>query len=371
MVTVVLVSTLFVILAAVALETEAIGTEVLDHIELRLSEGVEPDWIPVGTFTELNASVLGTNGTDMTNVSDLAWEISNELVSWMPRAPNVIDLFPEWYGDLVVTVIATWEGQTISTSVHLKIVRTVVDARLEMDPLTEVVCYGDQVYFNITLLDWRDEAITDGVGLSWQVGTGYLVHTDDPARVGWTIEAMGHHSITVLYNLGPMQGAATYSLEVHRKLVSVELFPPPTRIELGSEHNVTVKVLDHDMVDVTDLCEVSIAVTDGCQTALRWSWDPSTGSLDILAHRPGTVTYDVVADLDGSTVRGTYVTFVNGTLDEPVIEYSDPPSDLLGALVITGLMFAVMFIIIGVPLLVQRIRDRDKADGEILDDDPD
>ncbi|NIP36577.1 MAG: hypothetical protein GWN18_16575, partial [Thermoplasmata archaeon] len=99
--------------------------------------------------------------------------------SWLPRAPNVIHIYPEWYGDLVVNVTATMNGDSVSTSLDLRIVRTVEDARLVMDPLMFPVCHGDQVNFTVLLLDWMDRPINEGTELSWRVDDGELHYTVD------------------------------------------------------------------------------------------------------------------------------------------------------------------------------------------------
>jgi hypothetical protein len=362
---------LFVILAALAMEAEAEDLEGLDHIEVRFSEGVEPDWVPVGTFTELNASVVGTDGSNLTAVSEFHWEMSNDIVSWMPRAPNVIGLYPEWYGDLVVTVIATWRDQSISESIPITIVRTVVDVLLKMDGVRGPVCFGDTVPFNVSLLDWRDEPIREGADYEWQVETGDISPKADPSTVEWTIDELGYHTITVYYTYGPMVGAATYTLHVQRKLASLEVWPVTSEMELGSEVYVTVVVEDHTAMDATGDSDVSIEVTQGCVTALRWSWDASMGHLHIVAKRPGLVIFDVVADLDGSTVRTVSSITVTGELDEPELEYRDRPSDAWMFLVLMGFGAIYLVSLVALTNVARKWKVRRKALREAEDVDPD
>ncbi|NIS12924.1 MAG: hypothetical protein GWN39_12770, partial [Thermoplasmata archaeon] len=100
----VLVLTVLAIGALMANTASGETCETLSNIEVRLTDGVDPLWVPVGTFTEVevNVSVIGSLGSDLTNDSQFLWEVSPDIVSWIPRAPNVIHIYPEWYGDLVV-----------------------------------------------------------------------------------------------------------------------------------------------------------------------------------------------------------------------------------------------------------------------------
>ncbi|NIP36576.1 MAG: hypothetical protein GWN18_16570, partial [Thermoplasmata archaeon] len=104
------------------------------------------------------------------------------------------------------------------------------------------------------------------------------------------------------------------------KLVSLEIWPMPEEVELGTEHLLSVWVRDHEDKEVSGRSVVSIEVTEGCETSLRWSWNSVTGHLCINGTRPGGLVFDVVADMNGSTVRMTHHLTVNGTLDEPVLE---------------------------------------------------
>jgi hypothetical protein len=357
--------TLVTTLAALAVAGD---DETINDIQVSLGEGVDPSWVPAGRLTEVNATVFGSHGTDLTNESEYHWEVSSDQISWMPRAPNVILIFPEWTTDVVINITATWNGSGVTTSVQLRTVRAVEDARLEMDPPNAPVCCWDSVRFTILLLDWRDEPILEGSEFNWSVTTGLLTSTEDAATMDWTLDQLGYQTIAVEYSQDQMRGSATFTVEVVRKLVSVEVMTMPSDMELGSVNLMAVTVQDHEHNDVTGETNVSVQVRKGSVGAIRWDWDRASGYLQIEAMRPGNMTLDLVADLAGSTVTTNYTLFINGTLDEPVLRSGNDLFDEWFETIMEGFMLILVILVIASVVSESRkIRNPREVEEEVVD----
>ncbi len=314
-----------IILGTIAASVRATEEESINDIEISLPDGTDPSCVPVGTSTEVWAFVHGTHGTNLTNESRYSWEVYSQVVSWMPRAPNAIAVFPEWQGEVTISVSATWNDVTITTIVHLVVVRLVTDVVLRVEPSPVPIFQGDQVHVTAGLLDWKGNEIDDGAQFCWSTDAGSLTYTHVAGRVIWFIEDIGLHTVRVEYLYGQQCGSATYTVDVQRRLSRIEVTGVPEMMGLNASVELDVRVVDVAGKDVTCMVDVTILLTEGNVSDIHWSWDGS-GKLNLTPEVPGRAVFDVVADLNGSVVRASRVIWVTGSHPEP--EAEDPPQIL-------------------------------------------
>lgn len=321
----VLIVIVLTILGAIAASVRATEDESINDIEISLPDGTDPSFVPVGTSTEVWAFVHGTHGTNITNESRYCWEVYSQVVSWMPRAPNVIAIFPEWQGEVVISVSATWNEVTITTTIHLAVVRVVTDVILRIEPSAAPVFQGDQVHVDVRLLDWKGNEIDDGAQFCWSTDTGSLTYTHMADRVIWFIEDIGLQTVMVEYLYGQQRGSATYTVDAQRRLSRIEVAGVPELMGLNATVELDVRVVDLAGMDVTSMVDVTILLTEGNVSDIHWSWDGS-GKLNLTPEVPGRAAFDIVADLNGSVVRASRAILVTGSLPDP--EEEDPPQIL-------------------------------------------
>jgi hypothetical protein len=304
------------ILLACALASAAEDGEVPEDVYIRLPEGTSPDFLHVGEITELNASVNGTFGSDLTNESHYEWNVSSDYVSWMPRQPNVIHVFPEASVKFVVTVTATIRGHSISTSIDLAAEIAVEDVRLTFHPPKELFFHGDEVALSVTFLDWKGTPIRVEMDLVWSVSAGLVTPTHGSQHVTWTIDEVGIQTIRVEYFYGYQHGAASYTVGVQHRLTSITLGDIPAEVEVLSSFNTTIMVLDSSGADVTSIADVLVLHDQVNVSDVSWTWD-GDGKMAFNPVIPGPVSFMVVAELNGSVmnVNGTFM--VTGSLPEP------------------------------------------------------
>jgi len=310
---------LFVIVLAAALAAAVEDDEVPAAIDIGIPEGRDTGFVHVGDPIQLNASVNGTSGSDLTNSSSFSWQVYPDLVSWIPRAHNVIDIYPEAEGELTVTVVATFNGHNVTRSMNLTLVRAVEDVRLAFDPPRGLIYHGDQVFLAVTLLDWRGNPIDVEADFCWSVDAGFLTHTPGHRRVSWMVEELGLHTITVEYTIGPQFGSASYTIDVQRKVSAIQLGTVPSEVEIFSSFNLSIKVLDSTGADVTKIADVSLILVEGNVSDVRWTWD-TCGTMNINPVIPRQVLFLVVADLNGSNLQVPQSFRVTGSLPDEAEE---------------------------------------------------
>jgi len=335
-----------------------------DTIEIVLPEGTDPAWVPVGEPLLVNVTLFTAEGDNLTASAEFAWNLTPDISSWMLTDGPAIRLWPESTGVLTVRVTSFLDGNFISTSIELELVNTVHDVKLERDPPAKPVLIGDVVYLTVNLYDHAGLPIMDEGEFCWSADSGHLTHTPGFRRVAWVQDELGTHTVTVHYTLGPQHGVATYTLEVQRRLSSIELGDIPDKVEVLTPFNTTVRVLDSEGEDMTGAAVVAVVMTSGNVSDLEWTWD-GEGTLSVRPVVPGPVEFQINADLNGSVVSVPVSLHVTGSLpEEETGNYTDV-FEVLGPAGVVTIVSVVTTIILG-PVVLEQVRRKRRMEGDLL-----